>query len=191
MVIVIVAAYFIYNYLDNRSKEELEKAEAKKTEDAIRESVAELVKRTNAIDNWWKILSKDKNISMAPIISIELEHLWIGSRPILFVGTIKDIITDDNDNYKIKIEQSFNSRYLFIETEIILDLKCPKAKIDSFLNQHPNIFKQYGFKNGVAVVADIKKIETITMPGKEDGTSEIKIGKGNCIDIVYIGRVRF
>ena len=91
MVIVLIAAYFIYNYLENKSKEERKKAEAKKTEEALKTSVAELVHGTNAIDNWEETLSKGDEIRMAPILTVELEHLWIGDRPILFVGAIKDI----------------------------------------------------------------------------------------------------
>jgi len=191
MVIVLIAAYFIYNYLENKSKEERKKAEAKKTEEALKTSVAELVHGTNAIDNWEETLSKGDEIRMAPILTVELEHLWIGDRPILFVGAIKDIITEDSGNYRIEIERSLlNFKYFFV-TELMLDLKCPKTKIDLFLKAHPDIYKQFGFENGVAVVADIKKIETKTIPDKEDGTREVKIGKGNCIEILYIGNVLF
>jgi hypothetical protein len=191
MVIVLIAAYFIYNYLENKSKKEREKAETKKIEEVVKASVGKVVKSTNAIDNWEEPLSKGEGFRMAPILTVELEHLWIADRPILFVGAIKDIITEDKENYIIEIERSlFNFKYIF-GTELFLELKCPKGKIDSFIKENPDILKNSCFRNGVAVVADIKKIETKTIPDKEDGTREVKIGKGNCIEIVYTGNVLF
>jgi hypothetical protein len=191
MVIALIAVYVMYNYLENRAKEERKKAEAKKTEEKIKVSVSEMVKRTNAIDNWEEKLSKGKNIRMAPIMTVELDHLWINDRPILFVGSIKDITSESHDNYIVEIKQTlFNSKYFF-GTELLLNLKCSKTKIDSFLRVHPDIFKNYGLINGVAVIAYIKNIETRTFLDKEDETREVKIGKGNLIDILYVGNVLF
>jgi hypothetical protein len=191
MVIALIAVYVIYNYLENRAKEERKKAEAKKTEEKIKVSVSEMVKRTNAIDNWEEKISKGENIRMAPIMTVELEHLWINDRPILFVGSIKDITSEGHDNYIVEIKQTlFNSKYFF-GTELLLNLKCPKTKIDSFLRVHPDIFKNYGLINGVAVIAYIKNIETRTFLDKEDETREVKIGKGNLVDILYTGNILF
>jgi len=189
--IILIAGYFINNYLEDRSREEAKKAESRKIEVAIKASVADLIRRTNAIDNWEEELSKGEKFRMAPILTIELEKLWISDRPILFIGSIKDITTEDKENYIIEIERSlFNFKYIF-ETELILELKCSKHKVDAFLNAHPEILKESGLTNGVAIVAEIKKIETKAIPHKEDGTREIKIGKGNCLEILYTGSVLF
>lgn len=191
IVIVLIAGYFINNYIEERSKEQKKTTEAKRKKDSVKASVAEIVKRTNAIDNWEEPLSKGEKFRMAPILTIELEHLWIGDRPILFVGAIKDIITEDKQNYRIEIERSlFNVKYIF-GTDLLLELKCSKTQIDSFLKENPGIFKNSGFNNGVAVVADIKNIETKTISDKEGERIEVKIGKGNCIDILYTDRVLF
>ncbi len=76
-------------------------------------------------------------------------------------------------------------------TELQLALQCPKQRVDSFLKDHPDLFKDFGLKNGVAVVADIDEIETIIVSGSEGEREEIKIGKGKCIDILYTGDVQF
>ena len=76
-------------------------------------------------------------------------------------------------------------------TELQFVLQCPKQRVDSFLKEHPYLFKEFGFKNGVAVVADIDEIETTIVPGSEGEREEIKIGKGKCIDMFYTGDVQF
>ncbi len=192
IVALLVAAYFVNNYLENKAKKEAQKAEVERIERATKVAVAQLVKRTNAIDNWGKELSKGEYFRLEPILTIELERLWLTDRPILFVGSIKDISTIDQENYKIKIERSlFSSLEYLYGTELQLKLQCPKQRVDSFLKEHPDLFKDFGLKNGVAVVADIDEIEKTIVTGSEGERKEIKIGKGKCIDMFYTGDVKF
>ena len=76
-------------------------------------------------------------------------------------------------------------------TELQLVLQCPKQRVDSFLKKHPDLFKNFGFKNRVAVVADIDEIETRIVSGSEGEREAIKIGKGKSIDMLYTGDVQF
>jgi hypothetical protein len=177
---------------DKKARKEAEKAETKKVEEATKASVAELVARTNANDSWKTTLSGGEEIRLEPILTVELERLSLTDRPILFVGALKDIATLDNENYEIVIEQSLinNLEYMF-GTELQLELQYPKQKVDLFLKAYPDIFKDFGFKNGVAVVADIEKIETIIISGSEGIREDIKVGKGKCIDMLYTGDVQF
>jgi hypothetical protein len=188
---LLMSAYFVNSYLENKAKREAEKAEEKRIEKTIKAAVAQLVERNNAVHNWEKELSKGEKFRLEPILTIELERLWLTDRPILFVGSIKDISTIDQDNYRIKIKRNLFSsfKYMF-ETELQLLLQCPKQKVDSFLKDYPDLFKDFGYKNGVAVVADINETETIIVPGSEGEREEIKIGKGKCIDILYTGHVQ-
>jgi hypothetical protein len=43
----------------------------------------------------------------------------------------------------------------------------------------------------VAVVADIEEIETRLVSGPHGKPEEMRIGKGKCIDMVYVGNVIF
>ncbi|MBM4275914.1 MAG: hypothetical protein FJ134_15865 [Deltaproteobacteria bacterium] len=192
---VLVCAFFINYYFENRAKEQAKEAERKverkMIEESIKKSVEHLVERTNAIDNWEESLKKGEKFRLEPILTIELERIWLTDRPILFIGAIKDIFTADKESYIIQIEKSLFSmgKYAFL-TEIIFELKYPKEKLDLFLTANPDIFKGIGFKNGIAVAANIKRIEKkIVSIGEE--RHEITIGKGDCIDIVYIGDVIF
>jgi hypothetical protein len=185
---LLVGAYFVNSYLSNKAKKAAEKAEAEQIRNATKAVVAELVKRTNADENWEKELSKGERFRLEPILTVELERLWLTGRPILFVGAIKDIATIDQENYRIEVERSlFSSFRCMLGTELRLTLQCPKKSIDSFLKEHPDLFKDCGWKNGVAVIADINEIETTIIAGSEGEREEIKIGKGKCIDILYTG----
>lgn len=192
ILIVLIGGYFIHKYFENKARKEAERTEAKRIEETIRASVSEMVRRTNAIDTWEKVLTKGEKFRLERILTVELERLWLVDRPILFIGAIKDVVTVDKDNYRIEIERSlFSSLEHMFGTELQLALQCPKQKVDLFLTQHPNLFKDFGFKNGVAVVADINEIDTKLISSAESERQEMKIGKGKCIDMIYTGDVKF
>ena len=49
--------------------------------------------------------------------------------------------------------------------------------INTFLEEHHELFKDYEFKNGVAVVARINSIKTAYVTGEEGEREEVKTGK--------------
>ena len=183
IVIILIGAYFVNNFLENKTKEDAEKTKEKAAEKDTKVSVSEMVARTNAIDTWEKALFKGESFRVAPVLTVELERLWLTDRPILFIGTIKDIATIDKENYRIEIGGSlFNVGLFSIATDLRLALQCPRQKVDLFLGAHPNLFKE--FENGVAVVADIDEINTKLVSGREGEEEKIKIGNGRCIDML-------
>jgi hypothetical protein len=191
LVALLVGGYFVKSHIARKTKEAAETAQEERIKESIRAAVAQLAKRTNAVENWDEILSKGNRYRFQPILTVELENLWLTDRPILFAGKIKDIVTKDTQNYLVEIERrllgSFENMFA---TNLRLVLQCPKPMIDSFLNDHPDLFKGIGLDNRVAVIASITEIETKTEPGSEDEAKEIKIGKGKCIDILYTGDVQ-
>lgn len=192
LVALVVGGYFINSYLENKGKREAKEAEAKRIELSIRSSVAQMVSRTGAIDDWEQRLSKGEKVRFAPILTIELEGLWLQNHPILFMGAIKDIATHDQTHYKVSVERSlFGSFMYMVGTELQLSLLSRKEQIDFFLQKHPGLFKNYGFDNGVAVVAYINAIRTIYVSGEEGERKEIKIGDGELVDILFTGDVQF
>jgi len=192
LVALVVGGYFVNSYLENKANREAKEAEAKRIELSIKSSVAQMVSRTGAIDDWEKRLGKGENFRFEPILTIELEGLWLQNHPILFIGAVKDIATHDQTQYKVSVERSlFGSFEYMFDTELQLSLLSRKEQIDSFLQKHPGLFKNYGLNNGVAVVAHINAIRTIYVPGEEGGREEIKIGDGELLDILFTGDVQF
>jgi len=191
LVILLVGGYFVNSHIEKKAKEAAEKAGQERIKESTKAAVAQLVKRTNAVENWEDNLSRGDRFRSQPILTVELERLWLTDRPILFVGTIKDVATKDKENYSVEIERSLlGSLEHMFATDLQLALQCPKQSFDSFLNDHPDLFEGNGLNNCVAIVAAITEIETKTVPASEGETKEIKIGKGKCIDMLYTGNVQ-
>ena len=189
---LVVGGYFVNSYLEEKATREAERAEAEKIEQATKAAVFQMVLRTDAIDDWALQLSKGERFRFEPILTIELERVWLQDRPILFIGSIKDIATHNQSQYTVLVERSFFGSFVHIfDTELRLSLFSSKEIVDSFLKKHPDFFKNYGFNNGVAVVARIKSIRTINILGEEGEREEVKIGDGELIDIIYTGDALF
>ena len=192
IVLLAIAGYFVISHLEKRAKDEAERAEQKRIEQTTKSLVQEMISRTNAIDSWEQQLSKGEKIRFGPILTLELEKLWLVNRPILFIGEIKDIATQNESYYTVLVERSlFSSLNHMFDNELQLSLSSPKQQIDAFLKQHPDLFKEDGFNNGVAVIARIKAIRTAYVSGKEGEHNKIIIGERELVDIVYTESVQF
>lgn len=189
---VLIGGYFFNSYTENKTRREVERAEANRIEQATKTVVSKMASRTNAVNDWEASLSKGDKYRLEPILTFELERIWLQQQPILFIGAIKDIATHDTSHYLVLVERSLygSFEYMF-GTELQLSILSSKDRIDAFLKKYPDLFKDFGFKNGVAVVARINSIRTTYAPGDDGELEEVKIGDGELIDIVYTGDVQF
>lgn len=192
LVVLFIGGYIVNSSIENNAKRDLKRAESKKIKLATKTAVLQMVSRTNSIDNWQHKLTKGEKYRFEPILTIELEKHWIQQQPILFIGAIKDITTLSNAEYVVLVERSLTGSFDYMfDTGLQLSLSANKEMIDSFLKDYPNLFKDYGFNNGIAVIAHINSIRTIHVAGEDGVREDIKIGVGELIDIMYTGGVNF
>ena len=192
VLVFVIAGYLINSYLTNEKKREEEQAENTRIEKKIKDEISRFASESNAITDWEKILSKGEVVRSEPILTIELEKLWLRKRPILFLGSIKDISTYNKNNYIVLIERGYfsYSKYMFAD-DLRLSLICKKDVIDTLLSNKPDLFKDSGLYNNIAVTAHLDSIETKEIPNDEGDTDDIKIGDGKLIDIKYLGNIIF
>ena len=191
IIVLLLAGYFVNTYVENNAKREAERIKTERDEQNIKASVQELVSRLNAVTSWDSQLSNGESYRIEPILTVELERLWITERPILFVGRIQDIKTKDKDNYTVVVERNMLSSYgNMFSTDLQLSLVASKNQIDAFLKIHPDLFKGLGFYKDIAVVASIASVETVYISGEECAREEIKIGYGKMLDLDFVGRVK-
>lgn len=181
-VVLVLGAVCVFFYqswqkreLAKRAEIERKKAEQMKEEQALFAKIDELVVRTNAIDDWRDNLSEQKKLGLEKIFTFELERLWISERPVLFFGEIEDISISDNSFYTVVIEVNRISLY----PKIRLAIKCPRQKIDFFIENNPELREKYSFKNEIALVAKMKSVTT---------ADKVVLAEGDCGDILYLGK---
>jgi len=191
IVVFIVGSCYNNSNHERNDQPDAETYEAERIEQSIKSDVGQMVMRTRAIDNWAQHLCNGETFRFAPILTIELEQLWMKNDPILFNGVITDIYTHNQTHYSILIKRTILlSAVMLLRTELNLSLISPKENIDTLLQNHPDIIKDnLGFSKGVAVIAFIDSIKPIT---SQDGEiNKIKVGYGKLVDIMYTGIVKF
>ena len=188
-VIVILVLYAGYIFLNEEKSaiKEAQKAQHMEEQRKIRAAVAQMVSRTNANTDWEKTLLHGQNYRPGTILTVELESLWLQSRPILFHGLVKDISTMDNTQYVVVLKRSvFNNKNMF-DTELHLSLNASKEQVDSLRSRISEDWENPGF----AVVARINSIRSTSYLDADGFGVDVRIGNGDLIDFRHIGFVEF
>src|SRR3989304_2440578 len=105
VVILLLGGFYCVNYLEERAARKEEEVQREREEETVKASISEMVLRTNAIDDWEDKLVQQDQFRMSNILTIELEKLWQHDKPILFIGSIKDIVTASDTEYLVIIER--------------------------------------------------------------------------------------
>jgi len=186
-----LAAWLIQGKIDSdRIKDEKQKNEDYRI-NLIKSQINALENATQANSSWLSKLSHGEKYRSEPILSLELENVWISESPILFYGSITDISTMDSNHYRVDFEQGLlGSLDFMFSTELRISLKADKSQIDQFLTAHPELFENYGFNNGVAVAASIASIRSSQISDTNGEIIDIKTGEGDFLGMVYLGRWR-
>ena len=191
LVVVLAVAIFLVSVCvsivrDNRAKDEASRAEKVRVERATRAAVAQMISKTNAIDDWEKRITGDKGYRFGTILTVEFERQWLSERPILFIGAIKDIAAFDDTSYTVLVEKE---GYRDFDGSLALSLRCPKKKMDLFLKEHPDMFADF-VDNYVAIAAHVTNIRAVH-EHKDFEEEVLRTGEGDLMDIVYIGHRGF
>lgn len=188
LIVTAMGVWLVTSMIDSRRLRDEERAEAQTAANALSASIATLVNRHQADSDWVEKLSGGKFYRVKPILTIELEDLWVRNGPILFIGAIKDIASEGDNLYTVTIERSLVSGmdHMF-DTELRLELTSDKGLVDRFLSNHPTLFEGYGFNNGVGVIARVRKIRAHEYANEEGMSVDTRIGLGDMIDLIYVG----
>lgn len=162
------------------SKKEQRRAKAAATDLALRSAVAAMAKRSNADISWMEAIASDRASPLRPLYSVDLEKLWLIDRPIVFVGELANVATENDVDYRLIIKHSD-----FLSPELQLQLLCTKTQVTPILDR-VKADEESLTPGGVAVAARIAGIGYATEPEKE-GTKVVSSGHGRCVEIAYLG----
>jgi hypothetical protein len=187
LLVVAIAAFCVIYLIRHVFTSPAKTEEAAGRPSAAHVVFAELVKKHNAVDAWDQDLCQGQPARMTPVLTIELEKVWLTDRPILFIGKIVDIKTEDKDNDRLIVDRDIFwaaalSRPL-LSTDLQLSVLCPRSMIESFVGANPDYLDA---ANGVALIAKIETIEPAEGAGRGGGRDFGKVGKGKCIDLMCL-----
>jgi hypothetical protein len=195
-VIVFVTVFFNLNQKRTREGEEKRKVqearviELERSRKATEDAIAEMVSRSAAVDDWEERLMPKDLLGLNPVLTIDIEKLWLVDKPILFYGSIKDVVSGEEGRCVLLIEEVSGGNEGFHEADLELSLRCPCEKIQSLLKE--DVGKSYGsfsMMSGVALTARIERIRRKDFQTAE-GIENVRIGEGEIVDVLWTGNVR-
>ena len=152
-VLLLVGAFVANSVRENQIKREAKAA----WRSQMRDEVHSLARKWNANQGWEKQLAGPDGNRIADVMSAELQRLWSGDSPILFVGTLEDISKQPDGSFELLVtHDGLISSRLFIMSSIQLRAACPESVGNRILAAHTK--DSTGFFPGVAVVARITDV---------------------------------
>ncbi len=164
----------------------------KKREEAVPRTMTQvistdLVRKNAANDSWDRELCQGQPARQTPVLTMELEKVWLTDRPILFVGKIADVRLEGGDDRLIVDRDMFWAAMLsrpLLTTGLRISVVCPKAVMDAFVAANPDYLDP---GNGIAIVAKIESVDSgPTTGGAESGPAAAKIGHGKVVDLLCL-----
>ena len=148
---------------------------------AIKTSVSDMVIKANAVTNWAELLVGDNKRRNSPILTVELQKLWLTGRPILVIGNIEDIALNSDGTYQVIVEHE--DRYGSLWNEIRVSLKCDAA-VAVPLVQAIKSKKKTQRGADTAITGLIEYVIAKPESDAEGSANKILTGVGRCIDAI-------
>ena len=188
--LLLIAVIFLglgYSLYINHQKQGAEAAREAALEQRMTNAVAAMASRANANTDWAARLAGHGIVRLSPIMSAELQKVWTPDRPILFVGSIRDIAKNEDGSFQLKISYDPWGRiggYIFPATDLRVNLRCPESVAAPLLS-HLKSRRRADIRSDAAAIAII---ESIVMSEQDaDGSETVVLtGIGNCSNALLL-----
>ncbi len=199
VILGIVFWVFSSKTTEKQSKIEKEKLETKQHVET-KNIVSAMIAKHNAVADWRKCFG-EKGISLLDhTYTIEIQDALIKTdgRPILFFGSVNDIVRKD-DNFVVYFSNLFDDLLgSWSPANVRFVLECTALQVDKILKKPT---EKFNFNNNFAVIAQITEVKknrfqlTADPSGNENidirfAPSNVFMATGNCLDLVFVGDYR-
>jgi hypothetical protein len=178
--------YWAYStWQDHLKAEQVEEAREARRQ-AQRHAVRDMAAKTSAVTDWADKLAGGEKVRMRSVMTAELQSLWLNDRPVLFIGSVRDVAINTNGTYQVTVDYNWiGARHMFLENEIRVSLVCP----ESFAKKLIHVAKAGHVRRlsaDAAVIARIDRVEPSTERGGERDTVNVLTGIGECVNAMHL-----
>ena len=186
----VLAVSFVITYLvlsarqSNLAAEKFQSQRDQKQSDVA--AAIELVAVKDHADiGWPEKLSRGNKVVIAPLLTAELQNVWVTERPILFIGKLADIVKNPDGSYQLTIEYAANQhRSIFVGSELQLDLKCNGVVVDSLVEL--KAANRKALWTEVAITANILTVKSTSVLAGDGNAKMGLTGYGTCISVMAL-----
>ena len=188
-IILAALGYWGYSTWQSSVEKNRQQVERQAQKEKLKSRITEVALKYGAVIDWPSRLTRENRLRHFPVLSAELQDLWINSKPILFIGKVRDIIRTSEEAVLLSIDygwahpifghgvEALNAAGLRVKVQCANALAAPLIAAAS---------SSVAYYSNVALVANIDMIESSTERGEMGEPIEVRTGTGKCIDIVPI-----
>jgi type II secretory pathway pseudopilin PulG len=179
---VFYLAFSIYqsNVASTRTKADRERATGE-----VSAAIRQVALKDGAGTGWPDKLSGGKADVDSPLLTAELQQVWITGRPILFIGKLNDIARNADGSYQLFVEYTSNeNRPWFLKTKLQVRLDCPEATGKSLMDSVAGHRDYFG--TDVAVTATVRTVEASSTTDAESAAISVLTGRGECVTVMLL-----
>jgi hypothetical protein len=187
LAVAFALSYCGYAIYMNRVAEASENERTRLERDVAAQSLRAFALKHRADAEWpGKLAGKDGR-RLSPVMSAELQDLWMTGAPMLLVGNVRDIARDSDGSFRVLVEYSeFGLRHSF-STKIGMNLKCSPEITGPLLDASKRKIYTSIFPD-TAVVAKVDSVTAERVPAT-DGDSQVRLlGQGDCVAAMSVSR---
>jgi len=182
-----VLACFAHSQYQSHVKAKQRQEQMQAETDALVARLRQLALQHGAETDWASKLEGKSRVRLSPVMSAELQDVWVRDVPILFVGTLKDIARNEDGSYQVLVQHdSLSSGGHLLSTELFLSARCPAELAIPLLSMAKEA--QYTVFANVAIIGKVLSVNSEQVRGSE-GDNEVQFtGLSTCSATSQIDR---
>ena len=192
-ILAVVIAVFV-NGCEKKTPKQKEEMTAQKSANKFQHlpQVRELCSKYNAVTDWKQPLGKRGFMGHTYTIEVEDTLIGIEGRPILFYGTINDIVKE-SDKYLVYFAFGFAATLRDISSivagyNVFFVLECTPEQVEHIINLPAEMYDEYAV---IAQISKVEKVEKFRFESAEDARvylalSDVFRAKGKCLDLFFV-----
>lgn len=180
ILVTIALGYWAYSSWQVHVETEQKRTAGDARRESLKASVMEMASKVNAVTDWEASLAGGKKTKWAPVFTAELQKHWVIDRPILFVGKLIDVATNQDGTYQVIVE-----RYSRYTNDIRVALSCHES-VAMPLIQEVNAKSSPRRREDTAIIGHIERIISTSQKDSEGDTTTVLTGVGRCLNAIYL-----
>jgi hypothetical protein len=185
--VVLALGYWAHNSWEKSQAKGRREAATAAEASALNVEVLRRANSVNAVIDWPDHLAAGQAMRISPVLTIELQDLWLAGRPILFVGKVDDVARTAVNRYTIKATYGGLERsHDFTSSDLRIIVDCDSQLADPIVRAltKPD---DYSIDADVAIVARIEQVTQKPAGDSEENSKSTLTGLGSCVDALYLG----
>ena len=154
----------------------------------INSMVMNMAAMVNADAEWKDKIVRGSVGKPARLLTAEVQEAWVKDQPILFVGTLEDVIENRDGTYGLVITLALLDSFK-LEDELQISLICSEAVTTPVIDAAKKSRRRVRFDPDIAITGLVERVDTYLKNEVEGDSVRVIVGSGRCLSAAHLPNV--